>query len=113
MKIKKFFETDPQNNIIPNSVIVALRPNVTNIVPIAGCPELFELEVKVDELDLPSAIEKVFLEFQKRLSQDELASIRMDEGPNDNGDAESEVSSSPVVLSRWRAPPRRPQVTRR
>ena len=73
-KITEFFQQDPENNIVPNSVIVAIDSSCFTVTPEG---KAFCATITVEESDWNSLLNELIADFEKRLSTEEIESIEL------------------------------------
>ena len=90
-RISEFFRADPQNNIIPNAVIIATRADSVKFNP-TNHPNLFECEIALREEPFEQTLRQMVASLRARLSEEEQASISITSEESDEvGSDEEEV----------------------
>jgi DGQHR domain-containing protein len=91
-KITEFFQQDPEHNIVPNAVIVAI--DQSRLV-IKEDGRICHLTIAMEESGLEEMLASLIKQFEKRLSKEELESIELESGDYAEPDAEESDASIP------------------
>lgn len=92
-KIKAFFEEDPKNNIIPNSIIVAVKDNHCNISKRDN--GFCDIEVVFDDTSFDAMLKNAYSSLLNRLNDDEKNSVNLDDVDDADADDDSDEASPP------------------
>lgn len=86
-KITDFFEQDPKNNIVPNSVIVAIDASRFQVEKVSNA---YRATIKIKEPDWNTLLMHLIDQFEQRLSDEEIESIDLEDGDRDDDEEEEE-----------------------
>jgi hypothetical protein len=76
-------------NIIPSSVIIAARQEAIRIRPLSEGSSIVEVEIDIEDRDLSESYMMVLDELKKRLSPEELDSLKLEKGLEDSEEDQS------------------------
>ena len=91
-KITEFFQQDPQNNIIPNSVIIAIDESQ---IEVNQDGKAWNISVKVEEQNFKQLLVDLIAEFESRLTSEEKDSIALEGNGSDVEETEDNDSATP------------------